>query len=148
MPYTTAPHFEGIRGNWNQADEQVYLFRCPEHYKRLADSCQVIKIKLPYSVEELCKITAELVARSGFREDVYIRPVAYKSTEMIGVRLHDVGDDFFVLVATLGPYLEGIDKGIRCRISSWRRIDDNMIPARAKITGLYVNSALARVQRL
>ncbi len=140
--------FEGIRGNWNQADEQVYLFRCPEHYKRLTDSGRVLKIKLPYSVDELCKITSELVARSGFREDVYIRPVAYKSTEMIGVRLHDVGDDFFVLVATLGPYLEGIDRGIRCCISSWRRIDDNMIPARAKITGLYVNSALAKSEAI
>lgn len=140
--------FEGIRGNWNQADEQVYIFRCPEHYQRLVDSCQVLKIKLPYSIDELCKITAELVARSAFHEDVYIRPVAYKSTEMIGVRLHDVGDDFFILVATMGPYLEGMDRGIRCGISSWRRIDDNMIPARAKITGLYVNSALAKSEAI
>ncbi|MBI4294732.1 MAG: branched-chain amino acid transaminase [Chloroflexi bacterium] len=140
--------FEGIRGNWNPADEQIYLFRCPEHYQRLAASSRVLKIKLPYTVDELCKLTVELVARSGFREDVYVRPVAYKSTEMIGVRLHDVGDDFFVLVTSLGPYLEGVDRGIRCCISSWRRVNDNMIPARAKVTGLYVNSALAKSEAI
>jgi branched-chain amino acid aminotransferase len=85
------------------------------------------------------------VERSGYQEDVYIRPLAYKSSETVGVRLHDLEDDFFIIVTTLPPYL-GVEKGVRCCTSSWRRIDDTMIPARGKICGTYVNSALAKTE--
>ncbi|MDP2953597.1 MAG: branched-chain amino acid transaminase, partial [Chloroflexota bacterium] len=99
----------------------------------------------PYTVEELCQITIELVAKCDFKEDVYIRPLAYKSSETVGVRLHNLEDDFFIFVTPFGPYLE-VEKGIKCCTSSWRRVDDNMIPSRAKITGAYVNSALAKTE--
>jgi branched-chain amino acid aminotransferase len=137
--------FEGIRGNWNSEEGQMYLFRIKDHYLRLQKSCRILKINLPYSVDKLCQLTVELVERNGYPEDIYVRPVAYKSSQTVGVRLHDLEDDFFVFVTPFGPYLD-IGKGVRCCVSTWRRIDDNMIPARAKVTGLYVNSALAKTE--
>ena len=139
--------FEGIRGNWNPEAEEIYIFRCPEHYQRLLKSCKLLNISLPYSIDKLCQLTIELVQKSGYQEDVYIRPLAYKSSEALGVRLHDLEDDFLIMVTTFGPYLDAT-KGIKCSISSWRRIDDNMIPPRGKITGLYVNNALAKTEAI
>jgi len=137
--------FEGIRGNWNAEDGQMYLFRVPEHYERLHRSSRILKIKLANSVEELSRITVDVVAKSGFREDVYVRPLAYKSQEYVGVRLHNLEDDFLVFVTPFGAYLD-TSRGINCCVSSWRRPEDAMIPARAKITGIYVNSALAKTE--
>jgi branched-chain amino acid aminotransferase len=137
--------FDGIRGNWNEEQEQMFLFRVKDHYERMLKGCRILKINLPYSVDKLCQLTTELVEKSGYREDVYIRPLAYKSSEAIGVRLHDLEADFLIIVATLPAYLDA-EKGVRCCTSSWRRIDDTMIPARGKITGIYVNSALAKTE--
>ena len=137
--------FEGIRANWNPEKEQMYIFRMPEHYERLHKSCRILKINPGYTVEKLCQITVELVEKSGYREDIYIRPLAYKSSEIIGPKLYDLEDDFFVHVATLPQYLD-TEKGIKACVSSWRRTDDNMIPPRGKITGIYVNSALAKTE--
>ncbi len=137
--------FEGIRGNWNSEQGQMYLFRLRDHYQRIQKSCHILKINLSYSIDKLCELTVELVERNGYREDIYVRPMAYKSSQTVGVRLHNLEDDFFVFVTPFGPYLDP-EKGARCCISSWRRIDDNMIPPRAKVTGLYVNSALAKTE--
>lgn len=135
--------FEGIRGNWNSEEEQIYLFRLKEHYQRLLKSCKVLKINLPYTLQELCDLTVELVERSGYKEDVYVRPLAYKCSEVIGPKLHGVDDDFFVTVSTFPPYLD-VEKGVKACVSSWRRFDDTMFPPRAKVTGLYINSAIAK----
>jgi len=145
LHYATAC-FEGIRGNWNNKHQQIYLFRLKEHYERLYNGCRVLKINLPYTMDELCQITIELVEKCGFQEDVYVRPLAYKSSEFLGVRLHDLEEDFFVFVIPWGPYLD-VDKA-RCSISSWRRPDDNVIPPQVKITGLYINNALAKTEAI
>jgi branched-chain amino acid aminotransferase len=137
--------FEGIRGNWNDEREQLFLFRVKDHYERMLGNCRILKINLPYSADEMCQLTVKLVEKSGYREDVYIRPLAYKSSEVVGVRLHDLEDDFLIIVVTLSAYLDA-DEGVRCCTSSWRRVDDTMIPARGKITGIYVNSALAKTE--
>ena len=137
--------FEGIRGNWNEDTNQVFLFRLREHYERLVRSAQVLNIKIAYTVDEMCDITTKLVAKCGFKEDIYIRPIAYKSSDIVGLRVHDLDDDFLIYVTPFGNYLES-DKGIRCCIASWSRIDDNMIPAGAKINGVYVNSSLAKTE--
>jgi branched-chain amino acid aminotransferase len=137
--------FEGIRGNWNEEEGQVYLFRLKEHFDRLRKSCRIMRIEFPYENEELYSIATRLVEMSGFREDVYIRPLAYKSSEVLGVRLHDLEDDFLMFIAAFGPYLD-IEKGARCQTSTWRRVADTGIPARAKITGIYANSALAKTE--
>ena len=137
--------FEGIRGNWDSEQARFCLFRMQDHYNRMLGGCHLLKIKLPYSTDELCQLTTELVGKSGYQEDVYIRPLAYKSSETVGVRLHDLEDDFLIIVTTLPPYLD-MEKGIRCCTSSWRRVDDTMIPPRGKICGIYVNSALAKTE--
>jgi len=138
--------FEGIRGNWNSQQKQIYLFRLKEHYQRLFDGCRLLQIDLPYTIDELCQITAEVVTRCGFQEDIYVRPLAYKSSESLGVRLNDLDNDFLVFAIPWGPYLD-IDKA-RCVVSSWRRPDDNVIPPQAKITGLYINNALAKTEAI
>jgi branched-chain amino acid aminotransferase len=137
--------FEGIRGNWNSDEEQIYVFRLKEHFERLRKSCRIMRIEFPYDDEELYSITTKIVEMSGYREDVYLRPLAYKSSEVLGVRLHDLEDDFLIFIAPFGPYLD-IEKGARCCTSSWRRVEDTSIPARAKITGIYANSALAKTE--
>ena len=137
--------FEGIRGNWNEKEQQLYLFRIKEHYDRMRRSCRIMRIEFPYSNEELHSLTTRLVEMCGYREDVYVRPLAYKSSEVLGVRLHDLEDGFLVFVTPFGPYLD-IEKGARCCTSSWRRVEDTSIPARAKITGIYANSALAKTE--
>ena len=136
--------FEGIRGNWDSEQNRICLFRIQDHYKRMLNGCRLLKIKLPYSLDDLCQLTVELLNKSGFNEDVYIRPLAYKSSQAIGVRLHGLEDALLIVATTLGSYL-GKDR-VRCCTSSWRRVDDTMIPARGKISGIYVNSALAKTE--
>ncbi len=133
--------FEGIRGNWNKEDKQLYLFRLKEHYERLMNGCRVMNIDIPYSIDDLCELTVKLTAMCKFKEDVYVRPVAYKSSEAMGVRLHNLDNDFFAFVFPWGRYLD-TDRA-RCSVSSWRFPTE--VP-RAKLTGLYVTNALAKTE--
>jgi len=135
--------FEGIRAYWNAEEEQLYGLHFREHYKRLLRSCRIMRLTIPHSAEDLVDITIELLRKCGYREDCYIRPIAYKSSELIGVRLHNLKDDFTVFAVPFGNYVP-VDRGITCQVSSWRRVDDNAIPARSKILGSYVNAALAK----
>jgi len=139
--------FEGIRGNWNADDETIYLFRVQEHLERLFNSAKITRITINETPEQITETIKKVVAMSEIREDQYIRPLAYKSSEVLGVRVHDLEDDLLVFVAPFGPYLD-IDKGIRCQTSSWRRVEDVSIPARAKGTGIYINSALAKTDAI
>ena len=139
--------FEGIRGYWSPEHEQLFLLKLREHYRRMQNSVKVLKLKMPMSLDEVCEMSIELIRRNNFRQDVYIRPFAFKSSEEIGVRLHNLKDSFAIYVTPFGKYVE-VDGGIRCMVSSWRRIDDNVAPARAKITGTYVNSALAKTEAM
>jgi branched-chain amino acid aminotransferase len=139
--------FEGIRAYWNEEEEQLFVFRLPEHYERMLRSCRILRIDLPYSAEELSEITLQLLRKEGFREDTYIRPLAYKASEIIGVRLHDLSDEFAVFATPFGRYIEN-EEGVHAGFSAWRRVDDNAVPARAKITGAYINSALAKTDAI
>jgi len=138
--------FEGIRGYWNDEDQQLYLFRLREHYVRFLQSCKILQISLPYTIEQLIDISIELIKRNGQRQDVYIRPTAYKSDQIVGVRLHDLEDHLIITSEPFGNYIN-LD-GLHCGVSTWRRIDDNAIPARAKINGSYVNSAFAKSEAM
>jgi branched-chain amino acid aminotransferase len=138
--------FEGIRGYWNEESQQVYLFRLREHYERLLKSCKILSIKLPYSIDQLIEYSAELVRLNEQKQDVYLRPVAYKASEVIGVRLSGLRDDYILTSEPMGNYVE--IGGLHCGVSSWRRIDDNAMPARAKIIGSYVNAAFAKEEAL
>ena len=137
--------FEGIRGNWNQENGAIHIFRLREHYERLLRGCRLLMLDIPYSLEDLCNITVELVERCGFSEDLYIRPLAYKSAEKVAnLKLQELESDFCLMALPFGSYL-GTDI-LRCCTSSWRRVDDPMIPARFKISGIYVNSILAKTE--
>jgi len=142
LHYGTAV-FEGVRGNWNSEKQQLYLFRIREHYERMFQGCKVLQIDLSHTVDELCQITVKLAAKCNFKEDIYVRPVAYKSSEVLGVRLHDLECDFMVFAIPWGRYLD-VDKA-KCGVSSWRCTRE--IP-RAKLTGLYVNNALAKTEAI
>ncbi len=137
--------FEGIRAYWNEEHKQLYVFRMPEHYRRMQDSCRILLIDLPYSVEELGALTVELLRQEGFQEDTYVRPLAYKAQEGIGVRLKGIADAFALFALPFGKYIQS-EEGTRACVSSWRRIYDTSIPARAKCTGAYVNSALSKTE--
>jgi branched-chain amino acid aminotransferase len=135
--------FEGIRAYWNPKQEQLHLLQAPAHYDRLRRSANIMRMTLPYSTEELVNITVELLRRNEFKSDVYVRPLLYASSEEIGVRLHNLDHAFFIYAIPFGNYV-AIDGGIRCMVSSWRRTPDQSLPARAKITGSYAQSALAK----
>ncbi len=135
--------FEGIRAYWNPKQEQLHLLQGPTHYDRLRRSANIMRMTLPYSTEELVNITVELLRRNEFKSDVYVRPLLYASSEEIGVRLHNLDHSFFIYAIPFGNYVE-IESGIRCMVSSWRRTPDQSLPARAKITGSYAQSALAK----
>jgi len=135
--------FEGIRAYWNDKQQQLHLLHAPAHYERLRRSANVMRMTVPYSTEELVNITVDLLRRNQFKSDVYVRPLLYASSEEIGVRLHDLQHNFFIYATPFGKYVE-IEGGIRCMVSSWRRVPDQSLPARAKITGSYAQSALAK----
>ena len=137
--------FEGVRAYWNAERGQLYGLHLIEHYRRLHRSCKIMRLDLPYTPEQLVQTTLELLRRNDLREDAYVRPLAFKSDEIIGVRLHDLHTAFAMIAVPFGTYID-IDRGIACGVSSWRRVDDNAIPARAKITGSYVNAAFAKTE--
>lgn len=133
--------FEGIRGYW--FERELYLVKLREHYERLAASAKVLLLDLGLKSDELIAITVELCKRNGFEADVYVRPCAFKSAEDVGVRLHDAPTSFAIIPIPYTSYLDRA-RGVDACVSSWRRADDTMVPPRAKVTGLYVNSALAK----
>lgn len=137
--------FAGIRGYWNNDQEELYVVHLKKHYERFHRSCKLMMIHLPYSVEELSEITLQLLRKEGFREDTYIRPLAYKSTPQIGVRLHNLEDSFALFATPYGSYI-GNEEAAKAGVSSWIRLPDNAIPARGKITGAYVNSAFIKTE--
>jgi len=137
--------FEGIRGYWNGDERELYLLQLHEHYERLHRSAHILMMELPHSIDALCEITVELCARNRFEENIYIRPIIYKAAEDVGVRLTGVPDAFAIVAIPFEKYFDA-EHGLRVGVSSWRRIDDTMAPARAKITGVYVNSALAKTE--
>jgi branched-chain amino acid aminotransferase len=139
--------FEGIRAYWNADQEQLYAVRLRDHYRRLLQSTRVLRMQFDLDADQMSALTVELLRREGYREDTYIRPLAYKANEIIGVRLHNLRDEFAIFAVPFGKYIEQ-QEGAKVCISSWRRNDDNAIPPRGKITGSYVNSALIKSEAL
>lgn len=139
--------FEGIRGYWNERKDEMYVFRMREHFERMMDSMKIMYMEPRYSVDEFCKMTIELLRMNAPRVDTYIRPSAYKSGQKIGPSLMDNPTDFYIFTVPFGDYFHGA-QGLKVQISSWRRVEDNAIPARAKIVGAYANTALAKTDAL
>ncbi|MCX8277114.1 MAG: branched-chain amino acid transaminase [Dehalococcoidia bacterium] len=147
LHYGTAV-FEGIRGNWNERLGKVAIFRLKEHYERLLRGCQILRINLPYSVDDLCKITTDLLEKNGFAEDVYIRPLAFKGEQLVAnLNLNTVADEFMLVIQPFGNYIDN-SRPLKCQTSSWRRPMDSSMPTGVKISGLYTTSILAKTEAL
>lgn len=139
--------FGGIRGYWNNEKKQLFVFRPLDHFKRFLNSSRLLSMKIDHTAEELTQLTLELLRMEQYQQDIYIRPLAYKADEAIGVRLHDLQDRVSIVAIPFGKYIKN-DTNAHVQISSWRRIDDNMIPARGKISGAYVNSAFIKTDAI
>ena len=135
--------FGGVRGYWNAEEEQLFLFRPYDHYQRFLESAKLMLMDLPHSDADLVRFTLDLCRAEDFRTDCYIRPISYFADEVIGVRLHGLNADVTIMAIPFGSYVEN-EEGSHVTFSSWRRVDDNMIPARGKISGAYVNSAFIK----
>jgi branched-chain amino acid aminotransferase len=135
--------FGGIRGYWNSEEEELYVFRIRDHYRRFLDSARLLCMELPYSIEDLSRTTIELLRTEKHRTDCYVRPLAYFSDETIGVRLHGLHPEVSIVSFPFGSYVTN-EEDLHAAVSSWTRVDDNVIPARGKIVGSYINSALAK----
>jgi len=140
--YGTAT-FEGIRAYWNEEQGRLYGLKIREHVERIRQSCRILLMEPVPSVDELTRLIAETVRRNGFRQDTYIRPSFYKSTRAIGVRLHDLEHELYIVALPFGNYID-TDHGVRVMTSSWRRNADDALPARGKIVGGYVNMAFQK----
>lgn len=142
LNYGTAA-FGGLRGYWNSDEQQLFVFRPRDHFKRLLNSARLLAANLDHTPETLTQVLLELLRQEDYREDCYIRPLIYKADEVIGVRLHDLDDEITMFAVPFGKYVKH-DGGAHVTFSSWRRIDDNAIPARGKISGAYINSAFIK----
>lgn len=142
LNYGTAV-FGGLRGYWNADEKQLFLFRPQEHYKRFLNSAKLMCMEFDQTQESLTQITLDLLRADGYQTDVYVRPLAYKADEIIGVRLHNLQDEFSITALPFGHYVAN-DDNAHVTFSSWRRVDDNIIPARGKISGAYANSAFIK----
>jgi branched-chain amino acid aminotransferase len=135
--------FGGMRAYWNEEKKRLFVFRPWDHYHRLLHSARMMAMQTSYDEESLIELTLELLRLDGYQQDVYMRPTFYKSDLGIGVKLHDLIDEFCMFTMAYEKYVKN-DTNAHVTISSWRRIDDNMIPARGKVAGAYANSALIK----
>jgi len=146
LHYGTAV-FEGLRGYWNPTEERLYVFRLADHIERLEQNARILHMELGRDRGELARAIIELLRREGLRTDAYVRPLLYTSACEIGPKLIGYDVDLTVFATPFGRYLD-TTTGIRCVVSSWRRPSDNSVPPRGKISGSYVNSALAKTEAI
>ncbi|MBI6546129.1 MAG: branched-chain amino acid transaminase [Cyanobacteria bacterium NC_groundwater_1444_Ag_S-0.65um_54_12] len=139
--------FEGIRGYWNKEHGELYILHLAEHFRRMAKNAKILFMNLPADIAGLCDISVQLARETEFNQDLYLRPTLYKADEVIGVRLHGLKDAFHIYCAPMGTYVD-IDRPLHLGTSSWRRIADTAVPARAKIIGAYINSALCKTEAI
>jgi len=146
LNYGTAA-FAGMRGYWNPDQEQLYLFRPLDHFRRFLNSAKLLMMAFDHTPQSLTRVTIDLLRSENYRRDVYIRPLAYKADEIIGVKLHGLRDELSIVSVPFDRYVSN-DTNAHVTFSAWRRIDDNMIPARGKISGAYANSAFVKSDAL
>jgi len=142
LNYGTAV-FAGMRGYWNKEQERLFVFRPGDHFRRFLNSARLLCMDFDHTPESLTQVLLGLLQADGYRQDIYIRPLAYKADEVVGVRLHDLRDEITMFAMPFGQYVKNATNA-HVTVSSWRRIDDNVIPARGKISGAYANSALIK----
>lgn len=134
--------FAGIRGYLDQDGETINIFRLPEHAARLLNSARLLRAKLPFTKESLAQTIVDLVEKNAPTTDIYIRPFVYKSSVQLTPRLKGLDDELAIYMMTMGDYLD--TSGVTAIVSSWHRLPDNAVPGRGKLSGGYINSALAK----
>jgi branched-chain amino acid aminotransferase len=135
--------FGGMRAYWNEDQKNLYVFRPYDHFRRLLNSARMMSMQTHYDEESLIQLTLDLLRTDNWQRDIYLRPTFYKADLGIGVKLHDLKDEFCMFVVAYEPYVKN-DINAHVTVSSWRRVDDNVIPARGKVAGAYANSALIK----
>ena len=135
--------FGGLRAYWNDEEQQLFIYRPEDHFKRFLQSAKLMCMELPYSATQLVDHLTELMRKEGHKQDCYIRPLAFFCDEIIGVRLHNLHTELSIVAIPFGSYGTNEDSQ-HVTVSSWRRVDDNIIPARGKIAAAYVNSAFVK----
>jgi branched-chain amino acid aminotransferase len=135
--------FGGLRGYWNEEKKRLFVFRPYDHFRRLLHSARMMAMDVKYDEESLIQTTLDVLRTDNWKEDIYLRPTFYKADMGIGVKLHDLKDEFCMFVMKYEKYVNN-DTNSHVTFSSWRRIDDNVIPARGKVAGAYANSALIK----
>ncbi len=135
--------FGGLRGYWNEEKQHLFVFRPHDHFRRFLNSARLLLMEFEHTPESLTSLMLDLLHKDNYQQDIYIRPLAYKADEYVGVRLHDLVNELTMFAMPFGLYIKN-DTCAHVTISAWRRVDDNAIPARGKISGAYVNSALAK----
>jgi branched-chain amino acid aminotransferase len=139
--------FEGIRAYWNAEQGQLYALKVRAHMERIRNSCKIMLMDDVPSVDQLASEVVEVLRRNEFREDAYIRPSFYKSTQAIGVKLHGLDHRYYILAIPFGEYVD-TNVGVKVGTVSWRRTSDPAIPSRAKIVGSYVNPAFSKTEAM
>jgi len=134
--------FEGIRGYYSAEENNLFLFRLKEHVDRFVRNFNILCMEIPEDAARIESVCIEVARRCDLREDVYLRPICYKSELSLGPAVRGVESAFCCYLIKLGDYVDTND-GLDVAVSSWRRLSDNAIPTRAKTTGSYINSDLA-----
>ncbi|HYY43561.1 MAG TPA: branched-chain amino acid transaminase [Actinomycetota bacterium] len=142
LHYGTAV-FEGVR--CYETPRGPAIFRLNDHLERMERSAKIFLMEVPYTVAELTDACVGLVSVNGL-QSCYLRPLAFRGCGEMGVNPQHNPVDVVIAAWRWGAYLgkEGLERGIRATVSSWRRQDPNIIPPQAKVTGAYVNSAVAK----
>jgi branched-chain amino acid aminotransferase len=140
--------FEGIRGYWNPDEGELHVFRLREHLERLHRSMRLVRLPIEYSVDQLTDVTRELLRRNDAREDTYIFPLAYIRDSYTS--RYDRPDLRTALQILTRPMPSHLNTGMamRARVSSWRRISEDVMPPRVKNLSNYRNGQLARMESL
>lgn len=140
--------FEGIRAY--PTDEGPAIFRLREHMERLARSCKILMIDLPYGVDELCAAAIDVVRVNDLSEGCYLRPLVYLGYGEMGINHLSSVVNTVIAAWPWGAYLgdHGTSNGVRMKISSWVRHAPNAMPTASKTVGGYVNSSLAKAEAI
>jgi branched-chain amino acid aminotransferase len=137
--------FGGIRAYLDRDGKTLNVFRLEDHTRRLLQSARFLRAQLPYGPAEIAGIVVDLIRKNAPRQNVYIRPFVYKAERVLSPRLTGVRDELAIYIIPLNDYLD-LSAPLKLMVSSWQRIEDNVIPSRGKVSGAYVNSSLAKDQ--
>ena len=137
--------FEGIRGYYNAEEDNVFIFRLPEHIDRFVRNFSILCMEIPEDRDRIEEICLQVAQKSALREHIYLRPICYKDQLSLGPAVYGVTSSMCCYLIKLGDYVDTTE-GLDVAVSSWRRLSDNAIPTRAKTTGSYINSSLAATE--